>query len=139
REGPALPSRVGGRLPAHATGVGKVMLAHSDPALVREYLKGDLTRVSPRTISSPAVLLRELQQVRSTGVAFDREESGNGIVCVASAVIGHQGVVGGLSLSGWSSRINMARLAPVVRTACLALSRQLRRGRPRPQLPPLTL
>jgi DNA-binding IclR family transcriptional regulator len=47
--GPPLPSRVGGRLPAHATGVGKAILAFSPQETVRTVLEGRLTRLSERS------------------------------------------------------------------------------------------
>ncbi len=59
--GPAardMGSRVGGRLPAHATGVGKVMLAYSGRAAVRERVEAGLPRVTPRTITTPGGLDR---------------------------------------------------------------------------------
>ncbi|KWW98969.1 Transcriptional regulator [Carbonactinospora thermoautotrophica] len=126
KDGPALPSRVGGRLPAHATGVGKAILAFSPPDVVEAVIAHGLTRVSRRTIVVPALLRRELETIRKEGVAFDREESGDGIVCAASPIFGSDDtVVGGLSISGWSNRMNLDRMAPAVRTAALALSRTL--------------
>ena len=123
---PPLPSRVGGRLPAHVTGVGKAMLAYSPPETVRAVLDGDLPRVSPRSTVAPGLLARELAGIRETGVAYDHEESGPGIVCAASPVIGADGeVLGALSVSGWSTSVRLDHVAPAVRTAALALSRTL--------------
>ena len=85
-----------------------------------------LARRTPRTIVAPGALRSELARIRGSGVSFDREESGPGIVCAASPVFGAGGtVVAALSLTGWSSRLDLARVAPAVRTAALALSRQL--------------
>ncbi len=126
KDSPAMPSRVGGRLPAHATGVGKAILAFSPPEVVEAVIARGLTRLSRRTIVVPALLCRELEAIRKEGVAFDREESGDGVVCAASPIFGSDGtVVGALSISGWSSRMNLDRMAPAVRTAALALSRTL--------------
>jgi IclR family transcriptional regulator, acetate operon repressor len=123
---PPLPSRVGGRLPAHVTGVGKAMLAYSPPETVRAVLDGGLPRVSPRSTVAPGLLARELAGIRETGVAYDHEESGPGIVCAASPVVGGDGeVLGALSVSGWSTRVRLDHVAPAVRTAALALSRTL--------------
>jgi DNA-binding IclR family transcriptional regulator len=124
--GPPLPSRVGGRLPAHVTGVGKAMLAFSAPEVVQAVLSGSLKRVSARSTVEPAVLARELTSVREGGVAYDHEESGPGVVCAASPVLGADAeVLGALSVSGWSSRMRLDHVAPAVRTAALALSRTL--------------
>jgi len=129
-----LPSRVGGRMPAHATGVGKAILAFSPPELVSALIAAGLERRTARTVVAPGALRRELSRIRQAGTAYDREESGPGIVCAASPVFGADGaVLAGLSLTGWSSRLNLARAAPAVRTAALALSRQL--GAPAARFP----
>ena len=121
-----LPSRVGGRMPAHATGVGKAILAFAPPDVVAAVIAAGLDRRTPRTLVAPGALRRELARIRDRGVSFDREESGPGIVCAASPVFGADGaVLAALSLTGWSSRLDLDRVAPAVRTAALALSRQL--------------
>jgi IclR family acetate operon transcriptional repressor len=128
---PPLPSRVGGRLPAHATGVGKAMLAFSPPELVQAILDAGLPRVSERSTVAPGLLAKELASIRQTGVAYDHEESGPGIVCAASPVLGANGeVLGALSVSGWSTRMRLDQVSPAVRTAALALSRTLGRRKP---------
>jgi IclR family transcriptional regulator, acetate operon repressor len=124
--GPPLPSRVGGRLPAHATGVGKAMLAFSPQQTVRAVLEGDLPRLSERSTVAPGLLAKELARIRRAGVAYDHEESGLGIVCAASPVLGVDGeVLGALSVSGWSGRMRLDQVSPAVHTAALALSRTL--------------
>jgi DNA-binding IclR family transcriptional regulator len=126
RPGQRLPSRVGGRMPAHATGVGKAILAFSPPEVTAAVIAAGLERRTARTIVAPGALRRELARIRESGVSFDREESGPGIVCAASPVFGAGGaVLAALSLTGWSSRLDLDRVAPAVRTAALALSRQL--------------
>jgi DNA-binding IclR family transcriptional regulator len=129
-DAPAPPSRVGGRLPAHATGVGKAALAFSPPEVVDAVIAMGLPRLSRRTIVQPGLLRQELETIRLQGCAFDREESSDGVVCAASPVFGPDDtVVGALSISGWSARMNLERMAPAVRTAALALSRKLREPR----------
>lgn len=126
RRGPELPSRVGGRMPPHCTAVGKALLAFSAPETVHELVSAGLVRRTARTTVAPLMLARELDQVRSTGVAYEHEESTVGVRCVACPVIGPGGsAVAALSVSGWSHRLAAARLAPAVRTAALGISRQL--------------
>ena len=81
-------SRTGGRLPAHATGVGKVILAYSSAATVRARVEAGLPRLTPRTIATAGNLTRELRKIRSVGMALDLEESHLGVSCVAAPVFG---------------------------------------------------
>ncbi len=127
RHGPRLPSRVGGRMPAYCTGVGKALLAFAPPPRVAEVIAQGLTRRTPRTIVAPGLLEQELARVRARGVAEEHEESTVGIACVAAPVLGVDGVgVAAISISGWANRLDTGRLAPAVRTAALGLSRVLR-------------
>ncbi|MFD6390480.1 IclR family transcriptional regulator [Nocardia sp. NPDC055029] len=98
----SIPTRLGGRMPAHCTAVGKALLATLEPSIVELAFRERLPRLTPRTISNRAELHRELGRVRShQGVAVDREESVAGVVCVAVPIRGRApGAVAALSLSG---------------------------------------
>jgi DNA-binding IclR family transcriptional regulator len=123
---PTLGARVGGRMPAHATGVGKAVLAFSPPEVVTARIDAGLPSLSPFTIVAPGALLRELSTIRATGLAFDRQESGIGTVCTAAPVLAGDGrPVAALSVSGKSSCTDAERAGVAVRTAALALGRQL--------------
>jgi DNA-binding IclR family transcriptional regulator len=124
-DAPFTPVRVGGRWPVHATGVGKAILAFSPPADVEALLAGQLPRLSERTVSAPGLLARELATIRQTRIAFDREESKQGLVCAASPIFDSAGVTAAVSLSGWSTRMDLDRVAAAVRTAALTISREL--------------
>jgi DNA-binding IclR family transcriptional regulator len=125
-DAPRLPTRVGGRWPAHATAIGKAILAFSDAATVRAVVAAGLPRVSERTITAPGLFLAELDRIRDEGLAYDLEESRPGLVCVASPVHGPGGAArGALSVSGWSARLKADRVGPAVRTAALTISRAL--------------
>ncbi|WP_243653518.1 IclR family transcriptional regulator [Pseudonocardia endophytica] len=124
--GPQIASRTGGRMPAHVTAVGKALLAYGTASQVEVVLDAGLARVAPRSIVLPARLGAELARVRHSGVAEEHEESGVGVACVAAPVLGADGrAIAGLSITGWSNRLNTERVAPAVRTAALALSRAL--------------
>ena len=123
--GMPLASRTGGRLPAHATGVGKAMLAFAPAAVVRARVEAGLSRHTPRTIITPGALATELATIRAEGLAFDREESAVGVSCVAAPLFDPGGVVGAISVTGTTTQVDLDRLGPAVRTASLALSRQL--------------
>jgi IclR family transcriptional regulator, acetate operon repressor len=125
-DAPDLPSRIGGRFPAHATAVGKAILAFSPESVVEQVIDGGLRRLGPRTITAPGMLRKNLAKVRSEGLAHEREESGIGVICVASPLLDHEGTPrAAISLSGWSNRVRADRVAPAVRTTALTLSRTL--------------
>ncbi len=131
RGGPKVPSRVGGRMPAYCTGVGKAMLAFAAPERVNAVLSTGLCRRTPRTVVAPGLLHQELAAIRERGVAMEHEESTVGITCVAAPVLDAAGVpVAAVSITGWVNRLDPARFAPAVHTAALGVSRVLRAGLP---------
>jgi DNA-binding IclR family transcriptional regulator len=96
-----LASAVGRRLPAHATGVGKVLLAGLDQAAL-EHLLGpvSLERFTDHTLTDKAALYRRLQTIRDNGYGTDEEEYTIGVRCVAVPVRDLRGdVVAAMSVS----------------------------------------
>ncbi len=77
-------SAIGKRFPLHCTAMGKVLLAGMPPAERRKILARKLEAFTPRTITEPAALARELREVQRCGYALDREEITRGIMCVAA-------------------------------------------------------
>lgn len=91
---PRTPALVGGRLKAHLTGVGKVLLAFSDlpvPANI------PLTSQTPSAFGAPKPLRHYLETVQRTGIAGDREQAARGLACVAAPVM-----VGGRAIAAIS-------------------------------------
>jgi DNA-binding IclR family transcriptional regulator len=129
RGAPPLPSRVGGRMPAHATAVGKAMLAFSSPDFIEDVLGGGLQQVARGTITDEGALRRELVEIAASGLAREENESAAGSSCVASPVHDSGGaLVAALSVSGYVGLLDVDRVGPAVRTAALALGRQLPRN-----------
>lgn len=94
-------SRTGGRLPLHCTALGKAILAFSAPDFVESILGGELRALSPKTITDPNTLRRDLANVHLTKVAYDVEESQSGLFCVAAPIFArHKVVVGAISVTG---------------------------------------
>lgn len=125
-DAPEIPSRLGGRMPAHCTGLGKALIAFGPPDRLTTVLKTGLSRRAPRTIVLPGLLGKELHKIRQRGIAEEYEESTVGLACVAAPVIGQDGwAVAAISITGWSNRLHAARVTPAVRAASLALSRSL--------------
>lgn len=123
--GTNMSSRTGGRLPAHATGVGKVLLAYSPAAVVKERIEAGLPRLTPRTICTPGDLDRELRSIRAEGMAYDREESHVGVSCVAAPIFGSDRKIrAALSITGRTRAIDPVRFGVAIRTAAFTLSRQ---------------
>jgi DNA-binding IclR family transcriptional regulator len=93
-------STVGSRLPMHATGVGKVLLAHS-PDDVHDRVLANLARITPYTITRPDLLEAQLARIRRDGVATTSEEMSLGACSLAvpvaqasdGAVVAAMGVV----------------------------------------------
>lgn len=116
-------TEVGGRLPLHATAVGKCLLANSPPGLLHQVVGRGLGRQTRYTITEPGRLAAALQDVRRTGVAMAREEMTLGVVSAASPIIGNGGaLIGALGVVAHSSN-QLSRLGPAVRTAALGISR----------------
>ena len=123
------PSRRGGRVPAHCTAVGKVLLAFAGEPPPAE--GPPLAARTPRSIVDRAQLRGLLGDVRRSGVAFDDQESMLGLCCVAAPVRDHRRVVAALSISmATDGPLTPREAAPIVRTAASALSRELRGGLP---------
>ncbi len=80
-------SRVGRQLPAHATSLGKALLAELSAEERREALgSGPLAALPPQTGTDPAVLDAQLDQAHERGYAHEREENLAGVSCVAVSV-----------------------------------------------------
>ncbi|MET9031121.1 IclR family transcriptional regulator [Nocardia sp. NPDC004168] len=97
----SVPTRLGGRMPAHSTALGKALLATLDPSIVEASFRDRLPQLTARTLADRAELHRELGRIRNRqGVAVDNEESVPGITCVAVPIRGRGAAVAAVSLSG---------------------------------------
>ncbi|MEU9734797.1 IclR family transcriptional regulator [Streptomyces sp. NPDC048002] len=118
-----VPSRIGGQLPAHATAVGKVLLAY-DAQAAEQALSGPLRSFTERTVTDPDVLAAELHAIRRTGIAFDNEEYRPGLACVAAPVLNRSGrAVAAMSVAGRFGQIDPRALSAHVRRGAAAASR----------------
>jgi DNA-binding IclR family transcriptional regulator len=87
-----LRSHVGSRLPAYATGLGKVLLSGlEDDELSRRFDGVKFERFTERSITDFAKLHEVIQQVREDGFGVDNGEYTSGVVCVAVPVHDHSG------------------------------------------------
>lgn len=123
-------ARIGGRLPAHATALGKAILAFSTPDVVERVIEGGLEARTPHTVSEPSALVRELGEIRRLGVATEKEECAIDRACAASPILGHGGApIAAISVAGSLSNVVPDRMAPAVRAAGMILSRRAEAGR----------
>ncbi|MEV4235640.1 MULTISPECIES: IclR family transcriptional regulator [unclassified Nocardia] len=126
----SIPTRLGGRMPAHSTALGKALLASLEPSIIETSYRDRLPQLTPRTICDRAELHRELTRIRHRqGIAVDNEESVTGICCVAVPIRGRGAAVGALSLSGQiggdRTALDTARLARVLVEAAHEAARAL--------------
>jgi DNA-binding IclR family transcriptional regulator len=120
-------SRVGTRLPAHATAVGKVLLADA-PEDVQETALRSLTRVTPYTITNPATFRRQLARTRTEGYATTSEEMSLGACSVAVPIMKNGEAIAAVGLVVRSLKRDRGRLVASLRTAAEGISRSLARG-----------
>ncbi|MCA2207175.1 MULTISPECIES: IclR family transcriptional regulator [Nocardia] len=132
----AIPTRIGGRLPAHCTALGKALLATLEPGIAEASLRGNTVARTARTIIDRVELHRELARIRHRqGVAVDTEESLPGVGCVAVPIRGRGVAVAAISLSGTvngdRAALDTARLARALAEVANEASRALtpRHGR----------
>lgn len=79
-------TRVGRRLPAHSTALGKALLAARSDEQVRALLPARLEALTEHTVTDRERLIEELRTVRAQGYAVDREENTVGLRCLAVAI-----------------------------------------------------
>jgi DNA-binding IclR family transcriptional regulator len=121
---------VGALLPAHASALGKVLLA-DHPYVAGELARNGFEAFTPATITESDALERELERVRQRGWAADIGELVNGEVSCAAPILDRRGVtVGAMGVSGPPDRLLAARqprgdLVAFVREAARAVSREL--------------
>ena len=125
-----LADRTGAKRPAHATALGKVLLAALSDAQVRRFAsETELRRFTDKTIVQPELLLREIDAARRKGIAYDDGEFDAEVRCVAVPVHDFAGrVAGAIGISGAVWRLSLQSLqqkARQVRDAAAALSAQL--------------
>jgi IclR family KDG regulon transcriptional repressor len=98
--------------PAYCTGVGKVILAFmNEERRRRAFLNLSFLKYTPATHATPETLLAELDEIRSDGVGYDREEHQQGIISIAAPILsGGNRVIGSMSIATSVSRHDLAGL-----------------------------
>jgi len=118
-------SQVGSRLPLHATGVGKVLLAHAPPEL-QALVSAHLVRVTPFTVTQPGRLRAQLRRVRRDGYAETHEEMSLGACSVAVPVRAQDGnVVAALGIVVADLKGGRPRLIAALQVAARGIGRSI--------------
>jgi DNA-binding IclR family transcriptional regulator len=123
-------TEIGKRLPAHCTGVGKVLLAWLDKEERKKIIEQHgLSKFTLNTITDEETLERHLEEIRKNGYATDNEEIEEGLRCVAAPIRDYSGkVIAAISIAGPSMRMSLKKLeemAQSVMDAAMEISRAI--------------
>lgn len=116
-----MTSTIGGRNPAHSTGVGKALLAWTFPTDEAITLWASSHQpLLPRTrhsITTAGKLAEEMAHIREQGHSLDLEENEDGVRCAAVPVfLGRTTPVAGISVTAPKDRFPKGRLDEVAST-----------------------
>jgi IclR family acetate operon transcriptional repressor len=126
-----LVSRVGRTLPAHATALGKVLLAELADGELTAVLPKQLAALTELTITDREALRSELAFIRERGFSTERGQSSADVACVAAVVPYRIPATDAMSCSMPADRVTDAelqRVGSLLRDVAEDLSQQLRRA-----------
>jgi DNA-binding IclR family transcriptional regulator len=120
-----LADRVGVVRPAHCTALGKIILASLRPEQLKRFLeRADLKPSTEKSITDIPALMREIAEIKHSGIAFDDGEFNPEVRCIAVPVTDFTGqTVGALGISGPIWRLSIQALQNHSRTIRAAANR----------------
>jgi DNA-binding IclR family transcriptional regulator len=124
-----VPSRIGGRMPAHCTALGKAILAFASDADIDLVIRHGLRARTRHTVVAPAAFRTSLAETKIVGVAFEYEEAVRGVSCVAAPIRGSGRAIASISITGPSRNFDPDRSARIVRRAAEGIWSTLFRSR----------
>jgi DNA-binding IclR family transcriptional regulator len=118
-----LPTRhsPGDHLPLHCTAVGKALLAHAPTSLVDQVMAA-LSPHTSYTITTPAALHRQLDDMRKSGLARSTQEHRLGVSSLAAPIYGHEHVVAAVGVLAPLRSPRLAGVIPHLRAAAASIS-----------------
>ncbi|MBQ8586791.1 MAG: IclR family transcriptional regulator [Oscillospiraceae bacterium] len=123
-------SEEGTRLPLHCSCQGKAILAQKSLHEAKRLLqRKELTRYTPHTITREEILLQQLEDIRSQGVAYEIEEYKLGLKSVAAPIIDRSGQCDhaiAIICMATVEQETFDAMAKAVKEAAGAISQQLR-------------
>jgi DNA-binding IclR family transcriptional regulator len=123
--------RVGSRLPAHATTMGRMILAYMAPAELRRLYSGkEMQRFSEHTATTVPALQAKIERDRIAGIAWSEAHFERGIGSAAVPVFDFSGLpVGAINVSGpvraFSEEDQRIKIGNALRAAGIEISRRL--------------
>ena len=126
----AIPDVKGGKFPLHCTASGKILLAYLNEDRLKNVIRNPgLTAYTENTIVDTHRLHKEIQAIRSDGIAFDDEEYLPGVVSTAAPLINKENdLIASIGVVAPTLRINstkLRQLAPMVKKTALELSHSI--------------
>ena len=114
----------------HASGIGKALLAHAEPARIEKYVtQKKLESFTANTICKQDELAAELIKIKAQGYAFDDEEKNVGMRCIAAPIFNIYGeAIAGISISGPTIRLSRDQIklvSEMVKSKARSLSTHL--------------
>jgi len=128
RHSPVTISRVGARLPANCTAIGKALLAYEDLGDLEAFLPPRMPALTPLSITEVRPLLDQLRIVRRDGFAHEHEEAELGLACVASPIVLQGFAVGAVSVSFRSGAQIEFKLQTALRHTTARIAKDIRDG-----------
>ena len=96
-------------------------MAAYDADAIHAVISAPMPRKTAKTITEPVVLWAELKRVREAGVAFDRGEAYEELVCVAAPIRGTGHPIGAVSVTGPAGRMRWGVMTEAVRSTAAAI------------------
>lgn len=116
-------SRMGGRLPLHTTGVGKVLLAYQPDSFVTEYLHRSLARPTAYSVVHAPRIRDDIGRIRARGFALTSQEMTLGNISIAVPIRDDTGdVFAAVGLVMHQARAEVKRHVPLLRRAAAGIA-----------------
>lgn len=132
-EGPKrvkLAAAIGQRLPAYATASGKAILGFLPEKLVWQILDRGMPQLTPYTLGSPEILLKDLSSVRELGFSISEQELEEQINAVAAPIFNQENhPVASIAVAGPAYRLTrqrMLEIGPHLVATAQALSEEIK-------------
>jgi DNA-binding IclR family transcriptional regulator len=121
-----LPSRVGARIPVHLPALGKALLAFASEHTIAARVRHGLERRTSYSVGDAHRLTDQLDEIRSSHVAIEREEVRLGVCCVGVPILSPDGtVVASMSVASPINTFTPSTLAAVLGDAARRISESI--------------